>query len=251
VDGLSGYSSQYASLKQFIYRLEHAGREAEGGMDAGTWRTCENPAAMLAAISGNSMISVSPHPCVTDYRLAMFCIRCAEAHQRLHYGERPLGWERWYEDGYPCLRPIDAALWWCNWNDPMANPEASLTRCNILRDVFGYPFEVNYDFTDLGNYSVMADRNFFRYLNLDPLSWRDGLIIETARDITKRRAYDELPILADMLEEAEFPEAPILAHLRGISAPSHGLGCWALQLFAGLSGPCKTGYPELSVETLS
>ena len=63
-------------------------------------------------------------------------------------------------------------------------------------------------------------------------SWRGGLIWTAARDITERKAFAELPVLADMLDEARLCNQPILRHLRQ-SGP-HYVGCWVLRLICEL-----------------
>lgn len=52
-----------------------------------------------------------------------------------------------------------------------------------------------------------------------------------AEGICEDRAYRELPVLADALEDAGCQEENILSHLRGPGP--HALGCWALDLVLG------------------
>jgi hypothetical protein len=71
-----------------------------------------------------------------------------------------------------------------------------VARAAILREIVGNPF---------------------REVAVDPawLSWRDGTVARMAQSIYERRAFEELPILADALEEAGCHEESILRHLRG------------------------------------
>jgi hypothetical protein len=100
------------------------------------------------------------------------------------------------------------------------------------------------------------------------LTWKGGLVATLARTIYDRRAWEELPILADSLEEAGCQVDELLFHLRGevgchhcegagviydppyslnrlqcpvchgegmVDPPQHVLGCWALDLLLGKS----------------
>jgi hypothetical protein len=88
---------------------------------------------------------------------------------------------------------------------------------DLLRDIFGNPF---------------------RPPALDPawLSWHDGTVPKLAQAIYKGHALpsghlNDLPILADALEDAGCSDAHILAHCRG-EGP-HVRGCWVVDLLLG------------------
>jgi hypothetical protein len=63
---------------------------------------------------------------------------------------------------------------------------------------------------------------------IDPawLSWNAGTVRRLAEDIYARRAFEELGILADALEEAGCSDAELLGHLRGPGP--HVRGCFAV-----------------------
>ena len=84
----------------------------------------------------------------------------------------------------------------------------------VLRDVVGNPF---------------------RRGTLDPawLRWNHGTIPAIARHIYDDRAFHDLPILADALEDAGCTDAAILAHCRQPGA--HVRGCWVVDLLLGKS----------------
>jgi hypothetical protein len=77
----------------------------------------------------------------------------------------------------------------------------------LLRDVFGNPF---------------------RPATIDPvwLAWNGGMIQQLARATYEERRFQDLPILADALEEAGCASHDLLAHFRGLGP--HVRGCWAL-----------------------
>jgi hypothetical protein len=63
------------------------------------------------------------------------------------------------------------------------------------------------------------------------LTWAGGTVVMLARSIYDGRAFDQLPILADALEEAGCTDRDILAHLRGPGP--HCRGCWSVDLMLG------------------
>jgi hypothetical protein len=75
--------------------------------------------------------------------------------------------------------------------------------------------------------------NPFRPVKIDPawLRWRDGAIVCMARLIYDARRFQDLPILADALEEAGCTDPEILGHCRGPG--EHVRGCWPVDLILG------------------
>jgi hypothetical protein len=59
-------------------------------------------------------------------------------------------------------------------------------------------------------------------------AWCGGAALKIARAIYQDRRFEELPILADALEEADCTDAALLSHLR--RPGPHVRGCWALDL---------------------
>jgi hypothetical protein len=73
----------------------------------------------------------------------------------------------------------------------------------------------------------------FRPRAADPawLAWADGSAGKLAQAIYRERAFDQLPVLADALEDAGCSDGELLGHLRG--GGPHVPGCWALDLILG------------------
>jgi hypothetical protein len=67
------------------------------------------------------------------------------------------------------------------------------------------------------------------------LAWRDpaGAVGQLARAIYADGSFEELPVLADALEEAGCTDEQVLAHCR--SAGHHARGCWVLDVLLGRS----------------
>lgn len=63
------------------------------------------------------------------------------------------------------------------------------------------------------------------------LSWNDRTVAKIVEGIYEQRRFEDLPILADGLEDAGCAEASLLGHLRGPGP--HVLGCWAVDLLMG------------------
>ena len=70
-------------------------------------------------------------------------------------------------------------------------------------------------------------------VTIDPawLRWNGGTVSALACRIYDERAFHDLPVLADALEEAGCTDADLLGHLRGPGP--HVRGCWAIDLLLG------------------
>jgi hypothetical protein len=81
-------------------------------------------------------------------------------------------------------------------------------RVHLLRDVAGNPFREP---------SVV-----------DPawLGWSNGLVLQLAWAIYEEQRWQDMPVLADTLEDAGCADAAILSHCRG--AGPHARGCWVV-----------------------
>jgi hypothetical protein len=90
---------------------------------------------------------------------------------------------------------------------PQADGEAIL--CDLLRCVLGNPFR-----------SVVLDR-----------SWRTPAVVALARTVYEERRFEDLPLLADALEESGCTDAAILSHCRGPGP--HVRGCWVVDRVLG------------------
>lgn len=61
--------------------------------------------------------------------------------------------------------------------------------------------------------------------------WITPLVKSMCEEIYEKRAFEDMPILADALEEASCPELEIVKHCR--SKEVHYRGCWVLDLMLG------------------
>jgi hypothetical protein len=118
---------------------------------------------------------------------------------------------------WPAARPLAEAVLALTDPDVMNAARAGvallqLTHRHVLREVFGNPF---------------------RPVAIDPawLAWGGGAVRKLAQGIYDDRAFDDLPVLADALEDAGCSQEDILGHLRGPGP--HVRGCWAVDAILG------------------
>jgi len=86
------------------------------------------------------------------------------------------------------------------------------SQCELLADIFGMPLAP-------------------APLQPEWLAWNGGTIVQLAQAIYDERRFEDLPILADALEEAGCTNATIFDHCRQPIA--HVRGCWALDAILG------------------
>jgi hypothetical protein len=97
------------------------------------------------------------------------------------------------------------------------------------------------DFERAAHLRDQADRLFLQKRGLFRVWWRglrvdsswltrnDGTVTKLVRAIYDERRFDELPVLADLLEEVGCTDREILDHLR--QPREHRDGCWVIDLF--------------------
>jgi hypothetical protein len=97
--------------------------------------------------------------------------------------------------------------------DTTCSPEAGKL-LDLIRELFGNPF---------------------RPVSADPcwLAWTGGTVGTLAGNIYTERCFEDLPVLADALEEAGCTHRAILGHCR--SGGPHVRGCWVLDFILGKS----------------
>jgi hypothetical protein len=74
-------------------------------------------------------------------------------------------------------------------------------------------------------------RDCFNLAGLGTAPWMEGLVVKMAQAIYDERRFEDLPTLADALEEAGCTDPTILSHCRG-SGP-HTRGCWVVDAILG------------------
>jgi hypothetical protein len=93
------------------------------------------------------------------------------------------------------------------------NPgEERRAQCHLIRDVFGNPFK-----------PIVVDHAWLR--------WNNGFVPKMAHAIYDDYTFQDLPILADALEEAGCNNKDVLQHCR--SRKDHVRGCFVVDLVIG------------------
>lgn len=91
-------------------------------------------------------------------------------------------------------------------------PGAAARAAGVVREIMGDPFR-----------PVPLRRQWLRNLG--------GVVAHLAESIAAERRYEDMPVLADALEDAGCSAASILGHCRGPGP--HVRGCWVLDLLRG------------------
>lgn len=78
---------------------------------------------------------------------------------------------------------------------------------------------------------IFGPRHPSATVNKPLLAWNGATVPKIAQAIYTDRAFDQLPILADALEDAGCDNAEILDHCRGPGP--HVRGCWVVDLILG------------------
>jgi hypothetical protein len=104
---------------------------------------------------------------------------------------------------------INAGLWVARQVADWAHDAEHRSQCALLWDVFG---------------------GLFAPIAVEPewLAWNGGAVVQLAQGIYDERRFQDLPVLADALEEAGCTEAAILEHCR--QPGEHVRGCWVVDL---------------------
>ncbi len=185
------------------------------------WDGCAEPAKMLACLRGRA----------SDRKLLLFACACwrrwGEDLYRSGRGTRLLDGARDTErlaDGRQPRRPLDE---WTTmqlrhgpWEAARQTADYLLGRggelgapgpmARLLRDLFGNPFRPPCP------------------LGASVRRWNGGAAERLAGAIYEGGRFEDLPVLADLLEEAGCCDADLLGHLRGPGP--HAKGCWAVDL---------------------
>jgi hypothetical protein len=116
-------------------------------------------------------------------------------------------------------------VWWAAWDPTWVGaaeavgyvlasgmPGHEPAQADALREVLSHPF---------GS----------RALDAGWLAWGDGTLGKLARAIYEERAFDQMPVLGDALEDAGCTDERILRHCR--EAQEHVRGCWLVDLLLG------------------
>ena len=197
-------------------------------MNEQEWLTSDDPFRMLGCLTngfdgcmGVRRDRQTPFPLnASDRKLRLFADACC----LIAYGDKA---------NLEAIADLDGQARAERWAEEKEFREPSKgTRAALLREIFGNPFQRQgvckscdgsgaYSFpeaasVDMSDGWYKCDRCNGTGTYFPWLTWNNGLIPKMAGDIYERKAFDEMPILADALEEAGCTEKSILEHCHGL-----------------------------------
>jgi hypothetical protein len=223
------------------------------------WRECTNPLKMLDILKGK----------VSDRKLRLFAVACCWRVGHLLSAERMRGSveaaERFADgltsparlnatltdvDIYEWLGGVDDVVYLVTRPPHVFGVDMAARLVRRASHVLGRAAYPDADITHdayLGAASV-RDREAeaqadllrcvfgswpFRSLTAHPSwrTWHGSLLVSMAQQMYDSRDFNDMPVLADALEDAGCDNADILNHLRGPGP--HCRGCWVLDLLTG------------------
>jgi hypothetical protein len=214
-------------------------------MTEAEWLACTDPAPMLAFLEDKA----------SDRKLRLFALACTQrsmdrcyfspqaietvekyvdlqstseelmwfVHRSRKWGDEGSGWYRLFQtDRFDAGAAAEIARFVAAWAGAKtttrnaystASDAMRKVQCCLLRDLVG-PVP-------------------FCPIGLDPalLTWNGETVPKITHAIYDDRAFDQIPILADALEEAGCTDAAILDHCR--QPGEHVRGCWVVDLLLG------------------
>jgi hypothetical protein len=187
-------------------------------MTEAEWWACTDPQQMLTWLLPTRSGDMPPSAfegarALSPRKLRLFACACARTFLRQPspvsssydlVEECDGTWDSWIPS------PLKLALQWCGPNITGDLP----TKAALLRCLCGNPFR----WPPLLGYHVLR-------------ACDDERVQAVARAIYDHHRWDDLPILADALEEAGCQDPDILSHARGPGP--HARGCWLIDLLLG------------------
>jgi hypothetical protein len=235
------------AIRRLIHKIDSRFRRRRAGRAEGVtvpmspegWGRCDDPQRMLAFLGDSPGIS---------RRLRLFACACCWRLRPILDEERrrrPVEAAERFADGLAsegemeaAAFPAPAAVGWVTDRDAAraATKAAACAAGTVVPRPGGSPGRVN----SREERAVQATllRCIFGPWPLRPvtvpadvLAWAGGAAGQVAAAIDTDRRFEDLPILADLLEEAGYTDEAVLAHLRGPG--QHAKGCHALDAVLG------------------
>jgi hypothetical protein len=201
-------------------------------MTGAEWLACTDPQPMLNFLQGsNPLRAESPVPPLSARKLRLFACACDTnqgSNRRSWWMEAmesaiddptlpvPRVVRAYFADPVRWVRSYFVGGWPC---------EQSTVQAALLRDLVGNPFR------PVPCLDGHAPTGICQ--NSAILAWKDGTVVRMARTIYDNHFFEDMPILADALEESGCTNADVLNHCRGPGP--HARGCWVVDLLLGKS----------------
>lgn len=213
-------------------------------MTEAEWLACEDPVTMLAHLD-------RPSP---DRKVRLYAVACCRNLWDMLPGQASrdgVEWAERFADGKVKRDEEYDRLNWASEADYLRHTyrligDAEVSeeeKYKLFRAAFFAFFVMWYEncFPDYSNFERHREHlsvrsvhdifgNPFRPVTLDP-SWLTSTVLTIASDIYEEKAFDQMPILADALQDAGCDNEEILRHCRGPGP--HTRGCWVVDLVLG------------------
>jgi len=144
------------------------------------------------------------------------------------------GWRRLHDMGALDVRwPLNAArhLWLTCGKDSLALLVALLNDCGFQLAARNALERLRYGSVDESAWAMRIIRCCPANVDGRWLRWNDGTVRKIAQSVTAEKAFADLPILADALQEAGCENNILLSHCR--ARVEHRRGCWVLDFLLG------------------
>lgn len=112
-------------------------------------------------------------------------------------------------------------------------------QADLLRDIFGNPYRPFCNCGGVGYFDIVRGENDHDQVDCTACTelgkwttWNDSIVLKISQSIYDNRTFEEMPILADALEEAGCTNKDILNHCRDNTI--HAKGCHVLDLILGM-----------------
>lgn len=195
-------------------------------MTESEWLACTDPERMLRWLVDDH----TRHPLASDRQLRCYVEACREIVNPDPGGDWGLDLDLQGE--------LEIAV--TGWVTSSMAPQLPLPlRADLLRDICGNPFAPSplrwrdgrlEALTGLAHHGMSLGLTAY-YEPVGWLTWQGGTVVRIAQQIYDSRRFEDMPVLADALEDAGATDSAILDHCR--SGGVHVRGCWLIDLLTG------------------
>ena len=187
-------------------------------MTESEWLASDDPQRMLRHLCPRNLAECAEDGVLDDNRLAsdrklrLFAQACCDQYYTAPINENQWAYEPRMRD--ETFTAFNAAKLWAS--DVSMNPQ----KAALLRDIFGNPWRL-VELPMEGRIACAIGGQGSEYMEpLHPgycpwFTWNNGTVVKITQEIYDERRFEDMPILADALEEAGCAEESILRHCRG------------------------------------
>ncbi len=186
-------------------------------MTEAEWNASTDPAAMLYVVQGpEPEYGGFPTRKISERKMKLFVEACRQMRNE-EVGE---------SKQHPYAAEITMSIVQ-EWTTPRWENPSLAVRAALLREIVGNPFRP----VKLREEVPSRWPNTSYVFEPSWLTWKNGTVPRIAQAIYDERRWEDMPILADAIEDAGSDCEDLLTHCR--SGGIHVRGCWAVDLILG------------------